>query len=180
MAPETLGPDEFTTAIARHGRSLWVLGAAWVGRDDAADLVQETARVAWQRRTDFTPGSDVRAWLSQIARHVGANWRRRRGPVLVADVDSECESPVAPVAQSPDVRFDADGLGLSDELANGLAALSASARACLLLHVVMDHSFGEIASMLDIPENTAASHARRARIALRAALSSSAPVGEVR
>jgi DNA-directed RNA polymerase specialized sigma24 family protein len=39
-----------------------------------------------------------------------------------------------------------------------------------LLHVVIGLPFAEIATMLDIPENTAMSHARRARLALRETL----------
>lgn len=166
MARRGLGPDEFTAAFARDGRSLWVLAAAWVGRGEAADLVQETARIAWERRDRFEPGSDLLAWLAQIARHLGANWRRRRRPAPV----SEMPERAAPEPGPPTLGFDADGLGLSDEIAAGLAGLSEVARACLLLHVVMDLSFAEISTMLNIPENTAASHARRARVALREAL----------
>src|SRR5262245_7562584 len=168
---EPLGPDEFTDAFARHGPTLWMLAAAWVGRGEAADLVQETARVAWQRREQFVRGSDLRAWLSQIARHLGANWRRRKRPEPCAHEQlPEPHSAAEPRATWP---FDADRSGLSDELARPLADLPEVARACLLLHVVIGHSFTEIATLLETPENTAASHARRARLALRAALTSS-------
>jgi RNA polymerase sigma-70 factor (ECF subfamily) len=171
---DLLGPDEFTDAFARHGPTIWMLAAAWVGRGEAADLVQETARVAWQRREQFVRGSDLRAWLSQIARHVGANWRRRKRPEPCAQEQlPEPHSAAEPRATSQfdaEGPFDADRSGLSDELARPLADLPEVARACLLLHVVIGHSFTEIATLLDIPENTAASHARRARLALRAAL----------
>jgi RNA polymerase sigma-70 factor (ECF subfamily) len=160
--------DEFSDAFARHGRTLWTLATAWVGRGEASDLVQETARVAWQRREQFVLGSDLRAWLSQIARHLGANWRRRRLP------EPRAHEHLPEVHGAPEVRatwpFDADRNGLSDELARALADLPEVARACLLLHVVNGHSFTEIGTLLDIPENTASSHARRARLALRRAL----------
>lgn len=164
--------DEFVQAFARHGRALWVIAAAWVGQMEAADLVQEAARVAWERRQQFAAGSDLRAWLAQIVRHLGANGRRRKGPELRAP-EAFDRFPAAP-APVPTWPFDADRHGLSDELARALSSLSEVTRACLLLHVVLDHSFAEIAAMLDLPENTACSHARRAREALRAALS--APV----
>ncbi|MBL9077435.1 MAG: RNA polymerase sigma factor [Planctomycetes bacterium] len=166
MAAPALGADEFQRAFAEHGRSLWVLAAAWVGREDAADLVQETARVAWQRRDSFVPGTDLRAWLSQIARHQGANWRRRRRPTAVADLDRR----TAAVRQPAAWPFDADRGGLDDALARGLLDLGETARACLLLHVIQEHTFAEIATMLDLPENTVASHVRRARAALRTTL----------
>ncbi len=168
MDVATLDADAFVHAFAWHGRALWVVAAAWVGRTEAADLVQETALVAWRRRATFTPGSDLRAWLAQIVRNVGSNWRRRRAPDVRAPDD--LPEPIANLEPAPVAAFDADALGLTDELARALAALPAVARACLLLQVVMDLPFAEIATMLDLNENTAASHARRARLALRAAL----------
>ena len=177
MARPTLEPDEFTEVFARHGRTLWVLAAAWVGRSEASDLVQETARVGWERRGQFATGSDMRAWLAQIARHVGANWRRRQRPVPTSP--EELPEVAAPKPVLAMATFDADGLGLPDELAAGLAGLTEIARACLLLHVVMGHSFAEVATMLDIAENTAASHTRRARMALRETLAAR-PIREAR
>lgn len=171
MPGPSLPADEFVQAFAQHGRTLWVIASAWVGRTDAPDLVQEAARVAWERREQFTPGTDLRAWMAQIVRHVGANWRRRLRPELRSP---ELLDVVAAKAVKSSLGslwpFDADRHGLSDELARALSSLPETARACLLLQVVMDHSFAEIAAMLDIPENTASSHARRARLAVRAAL----------
>ncbi|MCK5942781.1 MAG: RNA polymerase sigma factor [Planctomycetes bacterium] len=169
--PAALDPDTFASAFARNGRTLWVIASAWVGRDEADDLVQEVARVAWQRREQFAdgePGPQLGNWLAAIARNLGANWRRRRRPELF-DPDALPDVVATTVAQA-DWPFDADRAGLSDELANALARLPEVARATLLLHVVLGHPFAEIAAMLGINENTAQSHARRARIALREAM----------
>lgn len=171
--PTALGPDEFTAAFAHHGRALWVLASAWVGRAEADDLVQETARVAWQRRAQFSRGDTIAPWLATIARNLGANWRRKRKPESRAH--DQLPDVVANRIATADWPFDADRAGLSDELAGALACLSEAARACLLLHVVIDLSFAEIATMLEIPENTAMSHARRARVALREALRGGLP-----
>src|SRR5690606_31678984 len=48
-------------------RALWVLACAWVGRSEADDLVQETARIAWQRREQFDTDDNVAARLATIA-----------------------------------------------------------------------------------------------------------------
>ena len=162
MSSAPIGADEFTAAFARHGRTLWLLAAAWVGRGDAQDLVQEAARVAWQKRHEVSAGSQFGAYLAQIVRHVGANWRRKVRPTAT-------EAQPEPFARDsvPTLRlFDADRMGLSD----ALQSLPAPQRAALLLHVVGELSFAEIAEMLEVNENTATSHARRARVALRAAL----------
>lgn len=164
---QTLAADDFVQALTAHGPALWVLAAAWVDRSEADDLVQETARVAWQRRDQFVPGSDARAWLSQIARHLGANWRRRLRPVTADDAPEPAARAPLP---APGWPFDADRSELPDDLAAALRELPEIARACLLLHVTMQMTFPEIATMLQIPENTARSHAQRARIALRSAL----------
>ncbi len=137
------------------------------------DLVQETAAVAWQRRDRFAQGSDVRAWLSQIARHLGANERRRRRPISVAPEELQ------PNAPPPTAAFDGHDLAsldCGDEITAALRELPAAQRASLLLHVVSGHTFAEIGAMLEIPENTAASHARRARLTLAAALADSPAV----
>ncbi len=155
-------------AFESHGRALSAIAAAWVGRVDVPDLLQEAARVAWQRRSQFVAGSDLRAWLAQIIRHVGVNWRRRKCmlPLLTTDLVDHRDLPGAAF----DRGFDAEHLGLPDELARGLAGLSDVARECLLLHVVAGYTVSEISGMLGIPDNTAQSHVRRAREALRASL----------
>jgi RNA polymerase sigma factor (sigma-70 family) len=173
----SLTADEFVTAFARHGRALWLLAAAWVGRSEAQDLIQEAARVAWQRRGQFAAGTDIAAWLAQIVRLTGANWRRQKRPTCVdpgdvAEPIARGELPV--VATFAQLRDQ-----LPDELASALASLPEVARACLLLHVVAEMSFAEIATMLELPENTAMSHARRARLALRAALPAPAPATQL-
>lgn len=177
MADQGLTADEFTAAFARHGRTLWVLAAAWVGRADAMDLVQETAAVAWQRREQFEQGTNVRAWLSQIARHLGANERRRRRPIAQPSLELLAQSAPTPTFDHTTFLDDSlDALDCGDELTAALRELPAAQRASLLLHVVCEHTFAEIAAMLEIPENTAASHARRARLALAQALSTAPPV----
>lgn len=175
MPADPLAADEFVAAFAQHGRALWLLAAAWVGRTDAADLVQETARIAWQNRARFAPGSDLAAWLAQIVRHTGANWRRKLRPV--ASDAHQLPEPVAHASRVPRAPHDVDCEQLPDELANALQALSEVERACLLLHAVGGLTFPEIATMLDLPVNTATSHARRARLALQAA---AAPTPEPR
>ncbi len=176
MADPGLTEDEFVDAFARHGRTLWVLAAAWVGREDAMDLVQETARVAWQRRAAFARGTDVRAWLSQIARHLGANARRRRTPVATDPALLEPEAPPRqPLHELAASAIDPEGLGLGDEIAQALGALPEPQRAALLLHAVLGHTFAEIGTLLDMPENTAASHVRRARLQLRERLAAAPP-----
>ena len=57
-----------------------------------------------------------------------------------------------------------------DDLLRALGGLDETARGCLLMRVVMDMPYKEIALAMDVPEGTAASHVHRARAALRGAL----------
>ncbi|MGC6486976.1 MAG: RNA polymerase sigma factor [Planctomycetota bacterium] len=160
--------EAFTEAFAHSGRALWVIASAWVGRDEAEDLVQETARVAWQRRQQLRSGDPPGPWLAAITRRLGANWRRRRRPEVRAE--EALPERVSSSLEQAEWPFDVDRAGLSDELAAALARLPEVARASLLLHVVLGYGFAEVGEMLGINENTAASHARRARLQLREAL----------
>lgn len=166
MTMARLGAEEFTEAFTRHGPVLWLVAAAWVGRAEAPDLVQEAARVGWQRRAQFVPGTDVRRWLTQIVRNLGANWRRRRRSETWGEDRPE---PVAPPHAAAAWPLSPEW-HLSDEVARALVTLTEVARECLLLHVVADHTFAEVAAMLDVPANTVASHVRRARLQLQQAL----------
>ncbi|MCA8973074.1 MAG: RNA polymerase sigma factor [Planctomycetes bacterium] len=178
MPDSSISGDAFVRAFEAHGRALSAIAAAWVGRVDVQDLLQEAARVAWQRRSQFIPGSDIRAWFAQIIRHLGANWRRRRSPLQLDSADL-VDHRTADAAEL-DRAFDAEHLGLTDDLARGLAGLSQIARECLLLHVVAGHTVPEISTILGMPESTAQSHVRRARRFLRTALGETpaAPVTE--
>ena len=166
----------FVDAFTRHGRTLWVIAAAWVGHGEAADLVQEAAKVAWQRRHQLRDGNDERRWLMQVVRTVGANWRRRRRPELR---EPERFDELAAARDRIEVEgwrgFDADRAGLSDELARALARVPEVARACLLLQVLQGASCADIGALFEMSENTVASHVRRARLQLREALSDRAP-----
>ncbi len=54
-----------------------------------------------------------------------------------------------------------------DDLAAALRSLDEMPRCCLLLRVVMDLPYKDIAQVLDIPEGTAMSHVHRARRQVR-------------
>ena len=63
-------PDQ-TPSLYRYVRS--------ISRDDATaeDLVQETLVKAWQSRSSFIPGTNLKAWLFTILRNQFYSDRRR-------------------------------------------------------------------------------------------------------
>jgi RNA polymerase sigma-70 factor, ECF subfamily len=140
--------------LRRYARAL--TGSA----DRADELVQDCLERAWGRLHLWRRGSDLRAWLFTIMHNVHANQvrHRRRRPVLVT-LDPEQDALAQPPAQE-------DALALRD-LAAALAALPEEQRSVLLLVSVEELSYGEVATILDIPLGTVMSRLHRARERLR-------------
>lgn len=132
------------------------------GRAD--DLVQDTVVRAWEKRHQYTPGTNLRAWLFTIMRNVFMNKLRRNG--LESSVMSgEQETTPEPIA-SPDP----DPVAFSD-LEAALQQLPTEQREVLLLAGLEHISYKEIAVALDIPLGTVMSRLGRARERLRRILS---------
>jgi len=171
-----LGPDEFGALFARHARLLWVVAASFVPRTAVDDVLQDAAATALARLHQFAPGTDFRAWMTQIVRHTATNHGRRQRR-LPAPLDTE---PMAgdppPVVVSDTGKIADHQATFDDAVVRALEALSFEARACLLLQVVLGASQAEIGTTLGIPEGTVASHVHRARRFLRRRLGSAAAV----
>jgi len=60
--------DRFLTAFLPHQQALFVYIYSLVPqRQDAADILQQTALVLWKKFDEFAPGTDFLAWASRIA-----------------------------------------------------------------------------------------------------------------
>jgi RNA polymerase sigma-70 factor, ECF subfamily len=56
-------PDEFVAIYTRHQRKLYRYVAALLTRsDDAEDVLQETARVLWQKFDEYQPEEPFLPW----------------------------------------------------------------------------------------------------------------------
>lgn len=141
--------------------ALWLLG----NRADAEDVVQETFAQALQSFHRFEPGTNARAWLYTIMRHIHANRRRaaRRAPIFSGGED-DLDRIVA-VEQTPQHLT-------AREILDALAELPDGYQEVVLLSDVEELSYKEIAGVLDIPMGTVMSRLHRGRRLLRAALAS--------
>ena len=181
-----LSPEEFAARFTACSRTFWCVAAAIV--DDpglAEDVLLEAAVIALRKLDQFDPDTSFAAWMTQIVRYVALNHARRRSRHLAVAVDpARLNETVA--ADTPEtslevtghgqLRLDvADRGGIDDELLAALRVLDDDARACLLLRVVMELPYREIARMLEIPEGTAMSHVHRARRTLHAQLTTNTP-----
>lgn len=185
--PRTLGPPSFDGAllsrcrtqdavafrafVTAHERLVFSLLSRLVGtRRDAADvedLAQETFVRAYRAFPRFDPAgpAKVSTWLLTIATRLALDAKKRR-QLAVAPLDDVAEA--RPTDSTPELRTERRELGAA--LAEAAAELPDEQRAALLLSDVHGLSIAEIASALEVPENTAKTRLFRAREKMRAAL----------
>jgi len=159
-------------------RLLWGLCYRMTGNAaDADDLVQETFVKVLEkppRRLD----QPLRPWLIRVAINLSRDLLRRRkrrgytgewlpSPVPTDDNESPASyEPPAPSEDSPVARYDMlESISFAFLLA--LEALTPSQRAVLLLRDVFDYSTSEVATAMEITENSAKVLLHRARGRMR-------------
>ncbi len=178
-----LSPDGFASRFTACSRTLWCIAAAIVGGPDGAeDVLQEAALIALRKIEQFDPDTTFSVWMAQIVRYVALNHARSRNRSKVRAVDpGHLDDRTATDHDERQLGLSARGeLGpecedFDDDLLASLRQLDTDARACLLLRVVMDMPYLEIAQTLQIPQGTAMSHVHRARRTLAQRLSSATP-----
>jgi len=144
-------------------------------RDEADDVVQEAVCIALNKLHNFDPKTNFTAWMGQIVRNVARNTVRRkvRHRVNGSIHPGETAMPDESNNTAPLRAIDGHGTLLPDQTSfddrvlSALNALDETPRACLLLRVVEDMPYAEIAQALDIPKGTAMSHVYRARETMR-------------
>ncbi len=137
---------------------------------EAEDLVQETYIRAFRFRDQFTPGTNLKAWLFRILTNTFINqYRRKASRPETTELDDVEESilyrhmrDVSPESSSPDPEAELIDNTLSSEVKDALEALPEKFRTTLLLDVE-GFSYKEIAQMLDIPIGTVMSRLHRGR-----------------
>jgi RNA polymerase sigma-70 factor (ECF subfamily) len=137
---------------------------------EAEDLVQEAYIRAFRFRHQFTPGTNLKAWLFRILTNTFINqYRRKAARPDTTELDDVEESilyrhmrDVNPGSASPDPEAELIDNTLSSEVKDALEALPEKFRTTLLLDVE-GFSYKEIAEMLDIPIGTVMSRLHRGR-----------------
>jgi len=146
---------------------------------DAEDLIQETFTKAYVKFHQFTPGTNLRAWLHTIlvrTFYSTCRWRERRAPeVLAADIydAADCRdglgwSPRSAEAEALDNLADSGVMRALNELPE-------SFKSAIYLADVEGYRYSEIADMMGTPVGTVMSRIHRGRAMLRDKLQAPVP-----
>ena len=131
---------------------------------DAEDLVQDTYLKAFRAAGTFEPGTNLRAWLFTILYNTARNRARDRArEALTIDSDvmeREAERRAA-VGETPEAMLLRDTL--SSDLQAAIDDLPDVFRQAVWLRDVEELSYGDIASVLQVPTGTVMSRISRGR-----------------
>jgi RNA polymerase sigma-70 factor, ECF subfamily len=147
---------------------------------DAEDLLQETFAKAYAAFHQFTPGTNLRAWLHRILSNTFINSyrKKRREPIqdLGADFSEDWQTgndPLTPPARSAETEA-LERLADSDIL-QALRRLPSEFRVAIYLADIEGYPYREIAEMMGTPIGTVMSRLHRGRAKLRQQLAGHAP-----
>jgi RNA polymerase sigma-70 factor (ECF subfamily) len=155
--------DAFAALYDRFGPALFRVACTLLGsRPDAEDAVQEVFVGLVRARRSLARVTDLRAYLFAALRHAAAR--------LASHRPAECPLPPEElVGEAPPPR-QGPAAETAERLERALRALPPEQRELLVLKVDGGLTFAEIAKVLGINANTAASRYRYALEKLRAAL----------
>ncbi len=162
----TLGREALAYADTLFNLARYLTG----NQADAEDLVQDTYARALQATGQFTPGTNLKAWLFRILRNTFiSRYRRQRHDPTIGGLDT-----VDPTAQGPateewlrdDLELDRLRKVVAGEIEQALMTLSEDARTVILLDLE-GLTEVEVAQVVGCAVGTVKSRLARARAALR-------------
>jgi RNA polymerase sigma-70 factor (ECF subfamily) len=137
--------------------------------EDAEDLVQETYLKAYRSFDQFTPGTNLKAWMFRILKNAFINEYRKRQAVPqesdFAEIEESLESHLRPEAagQIKDPEQVALEGALDEDVQRALDELPPDYRMAVVLADLEGFSYKEIADILEIPVGTVMSRLYRGR-----------------
>jgi RNA polymerase sigma-70 factor, ECF subfamily len=161
-----LGPQALAYADALYNLARYLTRNA----DDAEDLVQETYVRAVASAAQFTPGSNLKAWLFRILRNAFLSRQRQeaRNPTEggLDTVDPSAQGSSEGSWLRDDVELDRMRSLVGEEIEAGMRALSEDGRTVILLDLE-GFTEAESANVLGCAVGTVKSRLSRARAILR-------------
>ncbi len=148
-------------------------------REEAEDLVQETYARAFRSWRQFTPGTNLRAWLLRILTNLNIDRgrRRQRQPDVQPLEEGDYFLYNRLEEASPDGTIDEEHVveRLSqDDVVTALSLVPHDFRDVIVLVDIGDFSYADAAQILDVPIGTVMSRLHRGRRILKREMAESA------
>jgi len=163
--------DEFEELVDQYYQALYRFGISLAKNPDrAADLVQQTFVIWAQKGHQLKDRSKAKTWLftTLYREHLSNARRSQRYPELEI---GEMEHEIGGMEDGLDRKLDAQ------RAVNLLGKLDETFRAPLTLFYLQQHSYKEIAEILDVPIGTVMSRISRGKEQLRKDMHSSKDAG---
>jgi RNA polymerase sigma-70 factor (ECF subfamily) len=164
---------QFETEALVHLDALYGLALRLTGGDAARseDLVQDALLKAYRSWSDFTLGTNCRAWLMTILRNTFINeFRSRQRRPTPVEFDEVADRSVFAAVENTDPEGDFFERLIDAEVIAAVDALPDEFRVPVVLSDLEGLSYQEIAEVLDIPVGTVKSRLFRARRRLQGRL----------
>ncbi len=146
--------------------------------EDCQDLTQDTFWRVYRGLESFRREARFNTWLYRIARNVHLRWREQRGRKVDFDTDESPED-VEPVDEEPTPEDDVIRIEHQDVVRRAIAVLPEKMRQCMMLRVVHQASYREIAAVMQITVGAVAAHLAQARQRLRKELEGYLEAGQL-
>jgi RNA polymerase sigma-70 factor (ECF subfamily) len=175
LAEEARARVRFEEEALELSDQVYRVARRFVGsREEAEDLVQQTYERAFRSWRQFTPGTNLRAWLLRILTNLNIDRGRRvqRTP-QTASLDTEAGDYFLYnklESQAPDENPDEERVleRLSqDSIVDALAEVPHDFRDVVVLVDIGEFSYADAAQILDIPIGTVMSRLHRGRRILK-------------
>lgn len=116
--------------------------------EDAQDLLQEVLLLIYRKLHTYKGDASLKNWLYRIASNRTIDFLRRKARRPETDIPEDLASSADPLSFTRRLQT-------RSRLAEALATLSEEYRQIVIMKEIDGFTFREIATILDIPENTA-------------------------
>ena len=159
---------DYEHAVSSFYEGLYRFAFSLAGNEsDAAELTQETYARLLTKGGQVRDASKVKSWLFTTLYRIFLGWKKREARLPHHEISS-VESELPPVTPAMLDYLE------NDAVREALLGIEEHYRLPLTLYYLQDHSYQEIAGLLDIPIGTVMSRLSRAKALLRAALAAKA------
>jgi RNA polymerase sigma-70 factor, ECF subfamily len=159
---------DYEQAVGAHYSALYAFGYSLAGnQDDACELAQEAFSRLLSKGGQVRDAAKVKSWLFTTLYRVFLGWKSRQARLPHFEIESVGDELPAIAPEHVDV--------LENEIVRlALLQLEEHYRLPLVLFYLNDHSYEEIATVLDVPIGTVMSRLSRGKAQLREKLVSCA------